>query len=170
MIIAILVGFSNTMNVSDFTASHFLVLFYRGPELPPKIFKDFLEIPAVFSQLSPMSYLEANNILGSGDNRGFGQLFLASALNSTAGVGEYLNAFRYFNDYASRIKGSLYGTVLAFTPILDSQILAGRKNGGNVIDPPRGNYVAIQVQTQIASGLLTTPPIVQAARKLLLHQ
>lgn len=168
--VAILMGFTNIVNDSEITPNHFLTLFYRGSELPPSIFNDFLVIPAVFSHLSPVSYLEANNVLGSGGDRGFGQLFFASAFNGTAGVEEYLNAFRFFNDYTSSIKSSVSGTVLAFTPILDSQILAGREKGGNIIDPPRGNYVAIQLHTQLTSGLLTVSPTVHAARKLLLNQ
>ncbi|KAF8800052.1 FAD-binding domain-containing protein [Phlegmacium glaucopus] len=169
---AILVGFANLVNASSgvVTTSHFSVLFYHGSELPSAIFQDFLSIPAEFGQLSPMSYLEANNVLGSGSNRGFGELFFASAFNSSAGVGEYMSAFRHVNDYVSSINKSVFGTVLAFTPILDSQILAGREKGGNVIDPPRGNYVAIQVQTQFPSGVLTLSPKVKAARKLLQDQ
>ena len=34
--------------------------------------------------------------------------------------------------------------LLAFTPVLNSQILAGRARGGNVIDPPLANYHLIQ--------------------------
>jgi len=158
-------AFSNVINGSDINPTHILTLFYNGPSLPQSIFGDFLSIPAMVSQLSPVSYLEANNVLGAGADRGFGQLFGASAFNGT--VDQYLNAFRMWNQYTSTIKGSLFGTVLAFTPILQSQILAGRARGSNIMDPPLGNYAAVQVQTQMQSGLTLISNLLQEARQIL---
>ena len=141
-----------------------MTLFYRGSSLPTTIFGDFLSIPATFKQLAPVSYLEANQIIGPGAARGFGQLFGASAFKG-GDVDQYMNAFRQWNAY-SRIMGStMFATVLAFTPVIDAQILVGRANGGNLMDPPRGNYAAIQVQTQMAPGLLTIPSFVAGARQ-----
>ncbi|KAF4609548.1 hypothetical protein D9613_012318 [Agrocybe pediades] len=162
---SILMAFSNSVNGSEITSTHILTLFFRGPSLPPAIFGEFLEIPSIMKQLSALSYVDANNILGAGADRGFGQLFGASAFNGT--VDQYRNAFQKWNEYTESIKDSLFGTVLAFTPIQQSQVQAGRARGSNIIDPPMGNYAAVQVQTQMQNGLLTISDQVQAARQLL---
>ena len=160
--------FTNAINGSDITGSHILTLFYRGAELPQSIFGEFLSIPATFTQLSPVSYIEANSILGPGADRGFGQLFGASAFNG--GVDQYMNAFRQWNEYTLAVKDSLFGAVLAFTPIIDHQILVGRGNGGNLMDPPRGNYAAVQIQSQMTSGAFDPPSPLLSARQRLLDQ
>jgi len=161
-------AFANTINGSDVTGTHLLTLFYRGAELPQSIFGDFLSIPATLTQLSPVSYIEANNILGPGADRGFGQLFGASAFNG--GVDQYMNAFRRWNEYTFAVKDSLFGTVLAFTPIIDHQILVGRAKGGNLMDPPRGNYAAVQVQSQMTSGVLFPSSTLLSSRQRFLDQ
>lgn len=161
-------AFASTINGSNVTPTHILTLFYRGAELPQSIFGDFLSIPATFTQLSPVSYIEANNILGPGADRGFGQLFGASAFNG--GVDQYMNAFRLWNEYTFAAKGSLSGTVLAFTPIIDHQTLIGRANGGNLMDPPRGNYAAVQVHSQTKSGVLIPSSTLLSTRQRLLDQ
>lgn len=161
-------AFSSTINDTDIVPSHILTLFFRGPALPPAIFGEFMSIPSTLQQLSAVSYLEANSILGDGSDRGFGQLFGASAFNGT--VGQYMNAFRAWNEYTATIKGSLFGTVLAFTPILQSQILAGRARGSNIMDPPLGNYAAVQIQTQSQSGLQRFSVGVDIARQTLFNR
>ncbi|KAF8154432.1 hypothetical protein B0H34DRAFT_660706 [Crassisporium funariophilum] len=167
---ALLMAFTNSVNGSEVTGSHIVTLFYRGSELPKSIFGDFLSIPATFTQLSAVSYIEANNVLGAGADRGFGQLFGASAFNATVGVSHYMDAFRRWNEVTSAMTDTLSATVLALTPILDSQILAGRAKGSNIMDPPRGNYAAVQVQSQMANGQFTLAPHIETARQLLLQQ
>src|SRR4051812_3432657 len=108
--------FSNVVNETAITPSHALTLFYHGSTLPQSIFGDFLSIPSTLSQLSALSWTEVNSILGDGADRGFGQLFGASVLSSTAGIEPYLAAFRQWNQYTSDIKDSLTGDILAFTP------------------------------------------------------
>jgi len=160
--------FTNVINGSDVTASHILTLFYRGAELPQSIFGDFLSIPTTFTQLSPVSYIEANNVLGPGADQGFGQLFAGSAFNG--GVDQYMNAFRQWNEYTLTAKEVLFGTVLAFTPILDHQILVGQANGGNLMDPPRGNYAHVHSQSQTEKGVFNPPTTLLSARQRLLDQ
>jgi len=161
-------AFTNSINGSDVTPNHILTLFYRGAELPQSIFGDFLSIPAMFTQLSPVSYIEANNVLGPGADRGFGQLFGASAFNG--GVDQYMNAFRHWNEYISTAKDSLSGTVLAFTPVTDHQTLVGRDKGGNLMDPPRGNYALVQVQSQMKSGVSSPSSTLLSSRQRFLDQ
>jgi hypothetical protein len=167
--LAILMAFTNTVNGSEITASHILTLFYHGSSLPTSIFGDFLSIPSTVSQIGPVSYVDANNILGAGADRGFGQLFGASAFKGGV-VEQYANAFRAWNEYTETIPSALFGTVLAFTPIIDAQILAGRANGGNPMDPPRGNYAAVEILSQMSAGVPTLPSFVQTARDTLFSQ
>jgi hypothetical protein len=167
--LAILMAFTNSVNGSEITASHILTLFYHGSSLPTSIFGDFLSIPSTFSQIGPVSYIDANSILGAGADRGFGQLFGASAFKGGV-VEQYANAFRAWTEYTETIQSALSGTVLAFTPIIDAQILAGQANGGNPMDPPRGNYAAVQIQSQMLEGVLTLPSFVQTARNTLFSQ
>jgi len=165
---SILMVFTNVINGSDVTASHILTLFYRGAELPQSIFGDFLSIPTTFAQLSPVSYIEANNILGPGADQGFGQLFGGSAFNG--GVDQYMNALRQWNEYTFTVKDALSGTVLAFTPIIDHQILMGQANGGNLMDPPRGNYGHVHFHSQMEKGVFDPPSTLLSARQRLLDQ
>ena len=160
--------FTNAINGSDVTATHMLSLFYRGAELPQSIFGDFLSIPAIFTQLSPVSYIEADNVLGSGADKGFGQLFGASAFNG--GVDQYMNALRQWNEYTFTAKDALSGTVLGFTPIMDHQILMGQASGGNLMDPPRGNYAHVHFQSQMKKGVLDPPSALLSARQRLINQ
>lgn len=167
--LAILMAFTNSVNGSEITPSHILTLFYHGSSLPTSIFGDFLSIPSTFSQIGPVSYIDANNILGAGADRGFGQLFGASAFKGGV-VEQYPNAFRAWTEYTNSIQSALFATVLAFTPIIDAQILAGQANGGNLMDPPRGNYAAVQIQSQMLAGVPTLPSFVQTARNTLFSQ
>lgn len=162
-------AFTSTVNGSTVSASHILTLFYHGTSLPPSIFGEFLSIPATFKDIGPVSYIAANNVLGSGATRGFGQLFGASAFQGGV-VAQYQNAFNAWTEYTQTIQSAVSGTVLAFTPIIDAQTLAGQANGGNLMDPPRGNYAAVQIQTQMNMGLITLPAFVQNARNILFSQ
>ncbi|KAF9524908.1 hypothetical protein CPB83DRAFT_860445 [Crepidotus variabilis] len=160
---SILMAFSNVVNgpgprsVQDPTPAigpmHILTLFYHGTSLPSNIFGDFLAIPSVTKQLGAVSYIDAQNILGNGGDRGYGQLFGASVLQGGAGLDQYQAAFRLWSNYTSTVRSNSYATVLAFTPIQVSQIQAGRDKGGNLMDPPLSNYAAVQIQTQMTKGL-----------------
>lgn len=145
-----------------------MTIFYRGTELPPAIFGEFLAIPAIFSELVPLSYIEVASILGAGNERLHGQTFGASAFNGPAS--QYVDAFRKWNNYTQSVKDIINGTALAFTPIPHSQILAGRLRGGNAIAPPDGPYAAVQVQTQFPLGVTAISPVISAAHTLLLNQ
>ncbi|PPR04192.1 hypothetical protein CVT24_010740 [Panaeolus cyanescens] len=165
---SILMAFTATTNDTDITASHILTLFYHGNSLPEHIFGDFLSIPSLFSQLSAVSYLEVNSILGDGADRGYGQLFGGSAFKADVGIDAYRKAFADWNVLVETIRDSISGIVLAFTPIPDSAISVGKMRGSNIIDPPRGNYATLQVQTQFNAGITVQSPQVNAARQTFL--
>ncbi|CAA7257492.1 unnamed protein product [Cyclocybe aegerita] len=101
---SLLMVFGYTANGTEVTPIHLLSLFYHGSALPEPIFGDFLSIPATLTQLSPVSYVEANSLLGPGADRGFGHLFGASAFNNSVGVETYFTSFREFSDYTLKSK------------------------------------------------------------------
>ncbi|KAJ7507214.1 hypothetical protein B0H11DRAFT_1970759 [Mycena galericulata] len=123
----LLVSFVNLITDGEIVPIYLVCPFYNGTELPEDIFGDFLSIPAASSQLGPLSYFDVAGTLGLGNDRGYVQHFGASAL-----VGD--------EDFC---KENFNTTTLAFTPIPDSQIQAGRAQGGNIINPPSGSFAAI---------------------------
>ncbi|KDR73986.1 hypothetical protein GALMADRAFT_269502 [Galerina marginata CBS 339.88] len=159
----LLISFVNTLNGTEILPIHLLTLLYHGTSLPPSIFGDFLSIPSLSGQTSPLSYIDTNNLIAGGGDRGFGQRFGASAFSGD--VDQYTNALRVFNEFTVAVQSSMSLTVLAFTPILQSQILAGRARGSNIFDPPVRNYAAIEFQIQARAGLAQLPPEVEAAHQ-----
>ncbi|KDR71083.1 hypothetical protein GALMADRAFT_229731 [Galerina marginata CBS 339.88] len=153
----------NTPNGTEIIAILQLTLIYHGTSLPPSIFGDFLSIPATSTQLSPLSYIDTNSLLGSGAARGFGQRFGASAFSGP--VDQYLNAFRVFNQFTLAVQSTMFLTVLAFTPILQSQVLAGRARGSNIFDPPAQNYAAVQFAISTQPGITQLPAEDEAAHQ-----
>ncbi|KAF8879245.1 hypothetical protein BD779DRAFT_1158075 [Infundibulicybe gibba] len=170
---AILVVLINIIVGGVVSTTHFANLFYHGTELPNSIFGEFLSIPgANTTSLGPLSYVEVSNALGPGDDRGSGQLFGASALASHEDLSRYQGALRHWENFTESVKttGDVFVAVLAFTPVLESQIRIGPGRGGNAIDPPAGGYVALQFQMQMAAGVSSVSPEIEAARQLVFTQ
>ncbi|KAF8649064.1 hypothetical protein AX16_006037 [Volvariella volvacea WC 439] len=149
--------------------THSITPVYRGSSLPTEVFGPFLSIPSIFQQLGPLDYSEVSSILGSGGDRGWGQLFGASSFTGED-VERYTNAFVHWQNFTQSFKDELSGIVLAFTPIPNSQIFAGRERGGNAIDPPLGGYAALQFYTQHLQGVTTVSSQLERGRKLYLNQ
>lgn len=149
-------------------SAHVAVLFYRGIELPPRIFGDFLDVPTTARYLGPSSYSEAAATLTGGIARGRGQLFGASALEGANA--NYLNAYRHWKNYTLSFPNDIDTSIIAFTPISDTQVKAGRERGGNAIDPPRGGYAAVQLQMEFPAGVMDVPYEVRRGRELLFQQ
>ncbi|RDB16602.1 hypothetical protein Hypma_002803 [Hypsizygus marmoreus] len=150
------------------TDTHLVTLFYRGPSLPLDIYGDFLSIPFTSQSLGPASYSDAVNALGPGADRGFGQNFGGSAIAGP--TSRYLDALNHFKNYSSIFQDELDHTLMAFTPILQSQINAGRTRGRNAIDPPDGPYAAVVFQDQYKQGVARISQELQDGRKLLFKQ
>ncbi|KAJ7684279.1 FAD-binding domain-containing protein [Mycena polygramma] len=143
-------------------------MFYHGSELPTDIFGDFLSIPAVTSQLGPMSYPEVLATLGPESDRGFVQHYGASALVGDEGL--FLDAFNHWSNFTSAGFEDLNLTTLGITPITKSQIQAGRAKGGNIISPPDGPFAAIQLGESFKAGVRSISPVVQQGIDLLFEQ
>ncbi|KAJ7765610.1 FAD-binding domain-containing protein [Mycena metata] len=143
-------------------------LFYNGTELPTSVFGDFLSIPAVETQLGPLSYFDMSFILGLENDRGYVEHFGASAL-----VGEealFLDAFNHWSNFSTTFASSFNESTLVFTPILDSQIQAGRARGGNIIDAPHGQFASVLIEQQFAAGIQDISPALQNGIDLLFQQ
>jgi len=104
------------------------------------------------------------------DTSGSGQLFGASAFNGPSE--EYIQAFRYFKNLSATIIPSekVFINALALTPVPTSQVEAGRRRGGNAIDPPLGSYTAVVLTTQFFPGVTEVPDEVDKGRLLFFEQ
>ncbi|KAJ6588206.1 FAD-binding domain-containing protein [Mycena capillaripes] len=164
----LLVSLINMVVGEDLVPIYLVTPFYNGPGLPAEIFGDFLSIPAVTSQLGPMSYFDVAGTLGLGNDRGYVQHFGASALVGDEAL--FLDAFNHWMNFTVAYKDNFNTTTLAFTPIPDSQIQAGRAKGGNIINPPSGGFSAVQISEQFKAGVDDIPPNVQRAIDVLFEQ
>lgn len=141
-------------------------LFYEGTSLPQSVFGELLSIPAVSTSLAPLSYFEvANYIVDLPQTQG--HLFGASALDGSAEQ-PYLDAYAHYLEFTESVKTSpsVESALIAFTPVLASQIQAGRLKGRNAIDPPLTPYHAVQFEVNFSPGIQTVPQDVEAARQL----
>ncbi|KAF7366687.1 FAD-binding protein [Mycena sanguinolenta] len=152
----LLVSLINTVTDGELVPTYLVTPFYNGPNLPEDIFGDFLAIPNILSTLGPMSYFDVAGTLGLGDDRGYVQHFGASALVGDEAL--FQDAFVHWQNFSEFYKDNFNSTTLAFTPIPDSQIQAGRAKGGNIIDAPGGRFAAVQIYEQFKAGLTDIPP------------
>ncbi|KAF7343432.1 FAD-binding protein [Mycena venus] len=164
----ILVSLINIVVGEDLVPFYLVTPFYNGPSLPDDIFGDFLSIPAVSSTLGPMSYFNVAGTLGLGNDRGYVQHFGASALLGDEDL--FLDAFNHWMDFSVAYKDNFNTTTLAFTPVPNSQIQAGRAKGGNIINPPSGGFAAVQIYEQFKAGITDIPQDVQGGIDVLFDQ
>ncbi|KAF7297479.1 FAD-binding domain-containing protein [Mycena indigotica] len=156
-----------------------LFLFYRGSSLPQSIYGDFLAIPAVDTVLSPLSWTQIlpardpPNFVSS--NRGFVQHFSASAVVPEDRL--VLSALNHFQNFSSAFlhNGTTSGmntTSFILTPILASQIAAGKAKGGNSMIAPglKGPYLNVQRSEQFDAGVPDIPAFVQDGMNLYIKQ
>ncbi|KAF7359040.1 FAD-binding protein [Mycena sanguinolenta] len=169
----LLVALNNVIVGRELIPSYIAVMFYRGSELPMDIFGDFLAIPTISSSLSsplgPKSYVDVMATLGLESERGFVQRFGASALDGNE-VDKFLDAFNHWTNFTMSFTDVFNLTTLAFTPIPESQVQAGRNKGGNIINPSRGGFAAVQLAEQFNAGIEDVSPAVQNGIDLLFEQ
>jgi hypothetical protein len=139
--------------------------FYNGPSLNQTAFNELLSIPTTSISVGPLSYLEVSNTLVETPAAiAPSQLYGASAL--TSDVDAYLNAFEQWTNFTQTFQSEVSLTLLAFTPVLDTQILASRSQGGNPMDPPLGGYNAIQFEVGFLPGATTVSDDLEQGRQL----
>ncbi|KAF9506678.1 hypothetical protein BS47DRAFT_1304981 [Hydnum rufescens UP504] len=130
-------------NVSGtFTTAASVTLFYNGTEAQFKqVFADFLAIPAIATNLGPLSYNEVMKVLTPSQAPGIGPRatnYGGSTLYPGQGLFEksynnWLNFSVNFKDEASR-------TFWVITPVFQSQIDVSRAHGGTSFTPPNGQF------------------------------
>ncbi|KAJ7590615.1 FAD-binding domain-containing protein [Mycena floridula] len=166
---AVILGILANINVNGtLVLTVAITVFYNGPSLPEIVFGELLAIPGASATLMPLSYLDVTAFLGSGSDRGTTSFYGASAFGNNET--QYLDALTHFTETSPAFTDEAVAVVLAFTPVLQPQIDAGRVRGGNAIDPPDGGYCAIQIQQQLLPGLTSVSPKFQAARTSLFKQ
>ncbi|KAJ7184626.1 FAD-binding domain-containing protein [Mycena filopes] len=163
-----LVTFTNAMVEDQMVSISIAFIFYNGPELPTAIFGDFLAIPSLSSELGPLSYFDVAATLGSQSDRGYVQHYGASALVGDEDL--YLDAYNHWSNFSATFFDNFNETSLAFTPIPESQIQAGRARGGNIINAPHGQFAAIQLDQQLRTGIQEISPVLQSGIDLLFAQ
>ncbi|KAH7881274.1 uncharacterized protein C8R40DRAFT_1164677 [Lentinula edodes] len=150
-----------------------VLLVYNGTETSfNNAFAEFLSIPYTSSSPGSLSFLELSNAVHFPS--GMGTLFSASSLagtpaNSDVSVDDYLELYRQYNNFSSAFASSpdIGFTLLDFSPVLQSQIRAGYKKGGNPINPPLGTtgYSIILFQVTYREGVTQTAEDVEDGRQ-----
>jgi hypothetical protein len=104
---ALLAVFGYTFSNTTAYPVNIITFFYNGTEDPTELYSDFFALNITQSLVGDFSYLEATQILGNGDERGFGQLFGASAFGNAeyekvtpdVNFERYLGAYSQFLDF-----------------------------------------------------------------------
>ncbi|KAH6901569.1 hypothetical protein BKA70DRAFT_1196861 [Coprinopsis sp. MPI-PUGE-AT-0042] len=161
---SLLAVFGYTFSNTTAYPVNIITFFYNGTEDPTEVYSDFFALNATQSLVGDFSYMEATQILGNGDERGFGQLFGASAFGNAEYEGVTPDA-----NFERSTDAGIAAAILAFTPVLKSQILASRAKGGTAMDPPVANYHLIQFHVQTLPGFKTDVSKIQDARGRLLR-
>lgn len=166
---AILSYFANIPMSGTLTLIPAVTLFYNGTTLPDDVFGELLSIPStsLAPPPGPVSYYDAANALVDTDIEE-GQLFGASALQTDEQ--SYIDAFTHWMNFSQTFQHEFATTILAFTPVLDNQILAGRERGGNPMNPPLGGYNAIQFEVTFPANVTEVSSELEEGRQLFFEQ
>ncbi|KAF9261637.1 FAD-binding domain-containing protein [Marasmius fiardii PR-910] len=135
------------------TTMPFAFLFYNGERLFNATFSQFLALPTLASSLASLSYVNVVHLLAEGPAQlGQGQFFGASAFGRDDSIQRYLEAVQSQRKITEEFRNIINTTIVAFTPVRDEQIRAGRGRGGNAFDPPLDGYNAVQYQVSVNPG------------------
>ncbi|KAI3607893.1 isoamyl alcohol [Moniliophthora roreri] len=117
-------------------------------EMFNKTFASFLSLAAIQSILKPLSYPEVSHLNDeTPEMQGRGQFFGASTFGTAEDeVARYVQAYEATHSFAQEYKSILNSTVLAFTPIGETQINIG---GNLMVSPGTRPYNAVQFQVTV---------------------
>ncbi|KAJ3795216.1 FAD-binding domain-containing protein [Lentinula aff. detonsa] len=154
-------------------------MFYNGSAASfNESFAEFLSIPYTSSTAGPLSYLDLVNEVNF--PYGEGNLFAGSVLTGVSSTSEsnetsnqliddYIETYRLFNNFSSTYANSteIQGTLLSFTPVLQSQIRISYEKGGNVISPPRelGGFNEVLFAVTYSEGVNQAPENIEQGRQ-----
>lgn len=163
----------NDVTSGNITAIPILNLFYNGKSLPPKVFDEFLYIPAINTSIGPLSYADIIlNTFPAGDDHGSTSTSIYGSSTLAGGDEDaFVNVVNHNLNFTQVFKNQLANTALTFTPIPDSQITAGRARGGNAIDAPlSGGYAVVQISQTLLPGVVEESRDIAEAKQRLLQQ
>ncbi|KAJ3781909.1 FAD-binding domain-containing protein [Lentinula aff. detonsa] len=154
-------------------------MFYNGSAASfNESFAEFLSIPYTSSTAGPLSYLDLVNEVNF--PYGEGNLFAGSVLTGVSSTSEsnetsnqliddYIETYRLFNNFSTTYANSteIQGTLLSFTPVLQSQIRISYEKGGNVISPPRelGGFNEVLFAVTYSEGVNQAPENIEQGRQ-----
>ncbi|KAJ7683029.1 FAD-binding domain-containing protein [Mycena rosella] len=167
---AFLLYFVNSF--SDGLITPFIILnaFYEGTSLPNSSFGEFLAIPSIQTNLTALSYHDISNIIADQGPPPVVELYGASVLQGSDDVVPYREIFALYTQFCQTAKDEVALTTLAFTPVMDSQIKAGRARGGNAIDAPHGGFHLVQFSLSLPPGPKNISAGLAAARQTFFNE
>ncbi|KAJ7151920.1 FAD-binding domain-containing protein [Mycena crocata] len=156
----------NTKNLTD-VAANIIYLFYKGAELPERIFGDFLAIPPTFQSLSPLSYFDISNMIPGGD-RGNGQQF-----GSSSWVGDeatFWEGYNHLANFTKRFDSDLFASLMVISPVPRSAWTARQSAGPKAFNDPGVAYASMNFNIVHSPGVTTLPKGVDEGFRFLLTQ
>ncbi|KAF9506677.1 hypothetical protein BS47DRAFT_1304963, partial [Hydnum rufescens UP504] len=137
-VIATTVTYSNVSGT--FTTVATVALFYNGTEAQFKqVFADFLAIPAVATNLGPLSYNEVTKVPSQAQAPGIGPRatnYGGSTLYP--GQGLFEKSYNNWLNFSTSFKDEVSTASLVITPVFQSQIDISHAHGGTSFTPPNG--------------------------------
>ncbi|KAF9506684.1 hypothetical protein BS47DRAFT_1399293 [Hydnum rufescens UP504] len=190
------------LNVSGtFTTAAAATLFYNGTEAQFKqVFADFLAIPAVATNLGPLSYNEVTKVLTPSQSPGIGpratnvnvvcQTYFSLGFASTGtrsynisnnpykyggstlypGQGLFEKSYNNWLNFSINFKDEVFGTFWVITPVFQSQIDVSRAHGGTSFTPPNGAFGYLEVGEVLSFGATKISKSLRAGLDLLYRQ
>jgi len=141
-----------------FTTASSATLFYNGTEAQfKKVFADFLAIPAVATNLGPLSYNQVTKVLTSTQAPGVGpratnvNVYGGSALYP--GQGLFEKSYNNWLNFSTTFKDEVFGAFWVITPVFQSQIDISRAHGGTSFTPPNGAFGYLEVGEILPLGV-----------------
>ncbi|KAF9513026.1 hypothetical protein BS47DRAFT_1344739 [Hydnum rufescens UP504] len=118
------------------------------------VFAEFLAIPAVATNLGPLSYNEVSKVPSRAQAPGIGPRATNVYGGSTLYPGQGLFAKSYNNwlNFSTSFKDEVPTAALVITPVFQSQIDVSRAHGGTSFTPPNGSILPLGV-TKISQSL-----------------
>ncbi|KAF9519061.1 hypothetical protein BS47DRAFT_1337625 [Hydnum rufescens UP504] len=158
-VIATTVTYSNVSGT--FTTAASVTLFYNGTEAQFKqVFADFLAIPAVATNLGPLSYNEVMKVLTPSQAPGIGPRATNVYGGSTLypGQGLFEKSYNNWLNFSVNFKDETFRTFWVITPVFQSQIDVSRAHGGTSFTPPNGiggvlSFGVTKISKSLRAGL-----------------
>ncbi|KAF9512461.1 hypothetical protein BS47DRAFT_1363136 [Hydnum rufescens UP504] len=157
---AVIISSGSYSNISGtFTTTSSVTLFYNGTEAQFKqVFADFLAIPAVATNLGPLSYNQMTKVLASSHSPQ--NVYGGSALYPDQSLFE-----KFYNNwlnFSTSFKDEVFATFWDITPVFQSQIDISRAHGGTSFTPPNGPFAYLLIGELLPLGVTKIGKLLRA--------